>query len=98
MKLSCLYESNSPADVMRGMGLRYFKKLQDPARSSFYGRKNFPIRSGSQDTPLKPRHRLYFNAPIGATQGKIGFKKHGSLGLDMISKGYFQKKGKAAMS
>jgi hypothetical protein len=65
-------ESAEPEDIMQGMGLRYFKKMQDPARSSTASKRMQPIRSGNQDTPLKPRHRVFFNAPLGATQGKIG--------------------------
>ena len=61
---------------MRQMGLRYFKKGQNPARpekSGHSGSIQLPFRTGQQDTPLKPRHRRYFNAPIGATQGKTGW-------------------------
>jgi hypothetical protein len=78
---------------MRAMGLRYFKRTigTDPK----VHKKEYPQRSGQQDTPLKPRHRLYFNAPIGATQGKIGFKKHGNLSQDMSTKGRAQRKGHA---
>jgi hypothetical protein len=91
MKLSYLYEDDGVSKIMQGMGLRYFKRMQDPTRSSFYGRSKYPTRSGSQDTPLKPRHRRYFNAPLGAIQGKIGYGT--SLSGDMVSKGYFQGKG-----
>ena len=58
------------------MGRAYFKKLEDPGRpelTGHSGHKMLPFRTGQQDTPLTPRLRRYFNAPTGATQGKIGW-------------------------
>jgi hypothetical protein len=58
------------------MGRAYFKKLQDPERPEKLGtsgHKMLPSRSGQQDTPLSPRHRRYFNAPIGGVLSKSGY-------------------------
>lgn len=71
MKLKFLYE-NLEDEIKRQMGLAYFKKLEDPNR--FPTNKDMPQRSGNQDTPMKPRHRRFFNAPLGCTQGKTGYQ------------------------
>lgn len=104
MRLTALFESTA-GDLKQALGLRYFKRQQDPLRSIPAQQKNLPYRSGIQDTPLKRRHRLYFNAPIGAVQGKIG--RGSPLGGDLMGgdagpklkksakhSGYFQRKGK----
>lgn len=103
MRLTALFESTA-GDLKQAMGLRYFKRMQDPLRSYSAQKKLLPQRSGNQDTPLKPRHRRYFNAPIGAVQGKIGYGS--PLGGDLMGgdagpkrkgakhSGYFQRKGK----
>lgn len=51
--------------------LRYIKKQQDPARSGLLYKGMLPNRSGSQRTPLKPRMRKYFNAPLPREPGEI---------------------------
>jgi hypothetical protein len=106
MKLELLSEA-TPKELMNAIGLRYFKKLQDPMRTDKAQKRFQPARSGNQDTPLKPRHRFYFNAPIGATQGKIGYGI--SLGGEVAGGdagperkgprriGHFQRKGKAGL-
>jgi hypothetical protein len=75
MKLKFLHEDLED-NVKKQLGLAYFKKLEDPNRLSALDRlnQNQPERSGNQDTPLTPRLRKFFNAPTGATQGKIGFQ------------------------
>lgn len=75
MKLKFLHEDLED-NVKKQLGLAFFKKLEDPNRLSALDRlnQNQPERSGNQDTPLTPRLRRYFNAPNGATQGKIGFQ------------------------
>ena len=80
MKLALLEYLGPSDDVLKRMkssiGQYYFKKIQDPnyPELSDDGTKGpLPYRSGNQDTPMKPRHRKYFNAPLGATQGKIGW-------------------------
>jgi hypothetical protein len=71
MKLTVLHE-RSAADLKQALGLRFFKRQQDPLRRERNAQKLLPYRSGNQDTPLSsPRLRRYFNAPIGATQGKL---------------------------
>lgn len=75
MKLKFLHEDLED-NVKKQLGLAFFKKMEDPNRLSALDRlnQNQPERSGNQDTPMKPRHRRFFNAPLGATQGKIGFQ------------------------
>ena len=75
MKLKFLHEDLED-NIKKQLGLAYFKKLEDPNRLSALDGKNQnqPERSGNQDTPLTPRLRRFFNAPTGATQGKIGFQ------------------------
>jgi hypothetical protein len=75
MKLKFLHESLED-NIKKQLGLAYFKKLEDPNRLSSLDRlnQNQPERSGNQDTPLTPRLRRFFNAPTGATVGKIGFQ------------------------
>lgn len=64
------------------------KKLQDPnyperlSSAAASGNRSpaaqqLPYRSGSQDTPLKPRHRRFFNSPSSGKSKKGGFKGHG---------------------
>lgn len=71
MKLTTLYEGLVD-NIKNSMGLAFFKKLEDPNRVP--DNKDMPERSGNQDTPLKTRHRKFFNAPIGATIGKSGYQ------------------------
>ena len=80
MKLSYLFEDSLADKIKTAMGLRFFKKMQDPERPEKLGtagNKMLPARSGNQDTPLTPRLRRFFNAPNGATQGKVGFGEPG---------------------
>jgi hypothetical protein len=35
--------------------------------------KMLPYRSGSQDPPMKSRHRRFFNAPAPGTEKRIGY-------------------------
>ena len=70
MKLIRLHEGFVD-NIKNAMGLSNFKKLQDPNR--FPTNKNMPERSGNQDTPLTPRQRRFFNAPLGGTTGKTGY-------------------------
>lgn len=74
MKLSCLHE-NLEDNIKQAMGLAYFKKMADPNRPEKMGDANsmLPGRSGNQDTPLKPRHRRFFNAPTGGGPTKAGY-------------------------
>lgn len=76
MLLKLLIEA-APEDLIQGLGLKAaFKRMQDPnnpEKTGNSGNKSLPARSGNQDTPLTPRLRKFFNAPQGATQGKIGF-------------------------
>ena len=64
------------------------KKLQDPnyperlssaaaSGNISPGSKMLPYRSGSQDTPLKPRHRRFFNSPAAGRSKKGGYRGHG---------------------
>jgi hypothetical protein len=77
MRLNLIYEAESLIDLIKDrMGRAYFKKLQDPNRPEKLGHSGnviLPFRTGNQDTPMSPRHRRFFNAPLGATQGKIGW-------------------------
>jgi hypothetical protein len=75
-----LLEQLGPSDsvlknLRSSIGQYYSYKIQDPnyPELSNDGNGPLPYRSGNQDTPMKPRHRKYFNAPLGATQGKIGW-------------------------
>jgi len=81
MKIALLAEQTPNVGFIKklrdSIGQYYVAKSNDPNYPEI---TNNPImwpdlhyRSGNQDTPLKPRHRKYFNAPLGATQGKIGF-------------------------
>lgn len=82
MKLTNLFETSLADKIRSAMGLRYFKKLQDPNRPEKLGtagNEMLPSRSGNQDTPLTPRLRKYFNAPTGNPQGKSGFGEPGLL-------------------
>lgn len=76
MLLKLLVEA-APEDIIQGLGLKAaFKRMQDPnnpEKTGHSGNKDMPARSGNQDTPMNPKHRRFFNAPLGATQGKIGF-------------------------
>lgn len=76
MKLTSLYENRFIDRLINAIGLRTLKKMQDPGRHQIDQAKLYPQRSGNQDTPLKPRHRRFFNAPIGAIQTKTGYGKH----------------------
>ena len=62
------------------------KKLQDPnyperlssaaaSGNTSPGSETLPYRSGSQDTPLKPRHRKFFNSPASGKSKKGGYGK-----------------------
>ncbi len=80
MKIALLEQLGPSDSVLKNLkssiGQYYFHKIQDPnyPELSDDGTKGqLPYRSGNQDTPLKPRHRKYFNAPLGAMQGKIGW-------------------------
>ncbi|MDP1712589.1 MAG: hypothetical protein Q8K86_09040 [Candidatus Nanopelagicaceae bacterium] len=87
MKLSLLEQASPSDDFIQAaagsigsklgpMTQNLFKKQSDPNYPELNddGTKGpLPYRSGNQDTPMKPRHRKYFNAPLGATQGKIGW-------------------------
>jgi hypothetical protein len=64
------------------------KKMQDPnyperlTSAAASGNRSpeakmLPLRSGNQDTPLKPRHELFFNSPSSGRRKKGGFKRHG---------------------
>jgi len=63
-------------DYLYNMGLIAYKgqflKQQDPNRPELTGQP-LSSRSGNQDTPLKPEHRKFFNAPSPGTAGKIGY-------------------------
>lgn len=62
------------AGAMKSLAPRQWKKQQDPNYPEHIDSNPMqPLRTGNQDTPLKPRHRKFFNAPTGTTQGKIGF-------------------------
>lgn len=92
MKLSLLHES-WPNGLLNSTGVKLFF-IKSAARNG-EKKKLYPTRSGTQDTPLKPRHRKYFNAPLGAVQGKVG---HGiPLGGEMGRMGWLQKRGVAAV-
>ena len=71
MKLTILYEGLVD-NIKNSMGLSFFKKLEDPNRVP--DNEEMPERSGNQDTPLTPRQRRFFNAPLGATVGKSGYQ------------------------
>lgn len=75
MKLNLLHENCIEDLLANSIGINNAKKLKDPGRPEKIGdaNKELPARSGNQDTPLKPRHRKYFNSPLGSTQGKISF-------------------------
>lgn len=66
MRLALLYEDLED-DLKRAIGLNVFKKQQDPNHPStqLSAQAVQPQRSGSQDTPMNPRHRKFFNAPLG---------------------------------
>lgn len=71
MKLAYLYE-DLENNVKNAIGLRYIKKLADPNRLGALHDKN-NNRSGNQDTPMTPRQRRFFNAPLGGMAGKSGY-------------------------
>ena len=62
MRLSMLYEY-APLKMagLPGVFNKLFKKQQDPGRPP--SNVNMPARSGNQNTPMKPRHKKFFNAP-----------------------------------
>ena len=64
------------------------KRLQDPnyperlssaaaSGNRSPGSEMLPFRSGSQDTPLKPRHRRFSNSPAAGRSKKGGYSRHG---------------------
>ncbi len=74
MKLLSLLENLRIADLISNQANTYFyKKAADPNRpelSGHSGNKMLPSRSGNQNTPMKPRHRKFFNAPTGSLESK----------------------------
>jgi len=82
MKIALLHEG-SIVDFFRTQ----FKKDQDPNRPELdgrpvvqgpAGRPSQPSRSGVQDTPLKPRHRKFFNAHTNQpATDKVGYPNQG---------------------
>ena len=93
MKLSLLYEDEPLASkLMNAMsgpsgsphGGSWFKKQQDPlnpeANLAGPSKKFLPSRSGNQDTPMKGRHRRYFNSPASGKSSKPGFSDNKPLG------------------
>lgn len=83
VKLSSLHE-----DFMDASGLAYARKKQAdpnyperlPSMSRQPGSQMMQMRSGSQDTPLKPRHRKYFNSPESGYGKKGGYTTDRPLG------------------
>jgi hypothetical protein len=72
VRLTAIYEDLSD-DIKNAIGLAYFKKQQDPNHPSKPGTlKALPYRSGSDDPPLKPRHRRFFRAEFGSANAYYG--------------------------
>lgn len=74
MKLLSLLENLGIADLISQQANTYFyKKAADPNRpekSGHSGNEMLPARSGTHNTPMKQRHRKFFNAPTGSLETK----------------------------
>jgi len=81
MKLSSLYENDLSKKLLQALSGAWFKKQQDPMNpEALRGKRWLPYRSGTQDTPLKSRHRKYFNSPASGKSDKPGFADNKPLG------------------
>ena len=81
MKLCLLHEADADlvSKIVQAMGRAMFKKRQDPNSPEQPGKDPMlPYRTGSQDTPLKPRHRRFFNSPSSGKDSKGGYRVHGA--------------------